>query len=107
MDVERIEITSAGLLALLREDFTELATAATPTLKVQRVAKVLRRVNQINCIADTVTGKLTVELGYAVERLRQVLVAQAQRRVDQRLAQNFNSRQTGSTQPRRPNRHSA
>jgi hypothetical protein len=107
MDVERIEITSAGLFALLREDFTELATAATPTLKVQLAAKVLRRVNQINRIADTVTGKPTVELGYAVERLGQVLVSQAQRRMAERRMQSISSRQSGGTPPLRPNRQSA
>ena len=92
MDAERIEITSNGLFALLREDFAEMMTAPTEASRIAGGTKVLRRVRQINRVADTVAGNPTAELAHAVERLGEVLLSQAEHRQNERLGLAFNRR---------------
>ncbi|MBL8236467.1 MAG: hypothetical protein JNM66_03555 [Bryobacterales bacterium] len=80
MSVEQFEITSAGLFALLHDDFAEMMAAKTQDSRIAASTKLLRRVRQINSIADTVAGNPTTELAHAVERLGTALVSQAERR---------------------------
>jgi hypothetical protein len=104
MDVERIEITSAGLFALLREDFTSLVEAKNETARDQLATKILHRILQINGLANVAPAIPTASLRTVVETVQKVLVSQAERRSKRKAS---GLQLVGRAQPQRSNRRSA